>query len=212
MPESAGSEEQHQPDQSPLRGLCEAVHGVAIGVWGGVLLMVGVTAAVTFPMMADLDVQVPRYSGFEGEHHRLAAGQVMNKAFAISDWLGLGCLLIAAGCLSAMWGANRSGFRRMRVGLVLRLASIGVLAVLTLFQTLAFRPHLNNAFDELWIAAEAGENERAEQIRQSLAPRHAKASFLLTTQFALVLVVGLAAGYDAATFRPSDAGGGRNES
>ncbi|MFI4855069.1 MAG: hypothetical protein ACIAQF_08855 [Phycisphaerales bacterium JB065] len=196
-----------------LRASCEAVNGLALGLWAGVILMVGVTAAVTFPLMADLDVRVPGYEAYDGAQHRIAAGQVLNQAFAVSDWLGIAALLICIGCIAGLWFAGPPAFRTMRAGLVLRLTSFGALAVLTLFQTFAFRPSLNRSFEELWQAAEAGENQRAEQVRDALAPQHAKASFMLTTQLTLVLIAGLSAGFDAAstsgasTPRPTDSDG-----
>ncbi len=188
-----------------IEGLAEAGSALALGLWAGVLLMVGVTAAVTFPLMADLDVQIPRYEAFDGEHHRIAAGQVLNRAFLISDWIGVGCLAIAVLCLALLWIVGKPAFRRVRPGLVLRLASLGVLSLITVFQTAAFRPSLNSKFEQLWGAAQRGENERAAEIRDRLAPQHAKASFLLATQFTLVLVAGLSSGFDGTTRRRRDA-------
>ena len=45
----------------------------------------------------------------------------------------------------------------------------------------------------------------AAEIRDRLAPQHAKASFLLATQFTLVLVAGLSSGFDGTTRRRRDA-------
>lgn len=188
-----------------IEGLAEAGSTLSLGLWAGVLLMVGVTAAVSFPLMADLDVRIPGYESFDGEHHRIAAGQVLNRAFLISDWIGLLCLAVAIVCIGVLWGMSKPDFRRARPGLVLRLASLGVLAIITIFQTAAFRPSLNSKFEQLWGAAQRGENERAAEIRDRLAPQHAKASFLLATQFTLVLVAGLSGGFDGATRRRREA-------
>lgn len=188
------------PSNRPIfRAACETVNGLTLGLWAGVILMVGVTAAVTFPLMADLDVRVPGYEAYDGEQHRIAAGQVLNQAFAVSDWLGIAALLLCSGCIAGLWFVGPPAFRRMRAALVLRLTAFGALAVLTLFQTFAFRPGLNRSFEELWQAAKSGENQKAQQIRDALAPQHAKASFMLTTQLTLVLIAGLAAGFDAAS-------------
>lgn len=191
-----------------IEGLAESGSVIALGLWAGVLLMVGVTAAVTFPLIADLDVQIPQYEAFDGEHHRIAAGQVLNRAFLISDWIGVVCLAAAIVCIGVLWGMSGPGFRRARPGLVLRLASLGVLAIITIFQTAAFRPSLNAKFEQLWGAAQRGENDRADEIRARLAPQHAKASFLLATQFTLVLVAGVSSGFDGATRRREDTGDG----
>ena len=188
-----------------IQGLAEGVSTLAFGLWAGVLLMVGVTAAVSFPLLADLDVRIPSYESFDGEHHRLAAGQVLNRAFLISDWIGLGCLLIALVCVGVLWFSGKPTFRRARPGLVLRLAALGVLTLITVFQTAVFRPSLNSKFEQLWGAAQRGENDRAAEIRDQLAPQHAKASFLLATQFTLVLAAGLIGGFDGATRRRDDA-------
>ncbi len=175
----------------------QSVHLLSLGIWAGVLLMVGVTAAVTFPRMAELDVRIPAYEQYDGEHHRIAAGQVMNTAFTVSDWIGMACMLLAAGTL--IWIARQRVRARSGIGpaFVLRCAALFCVVVLTLFQTFAFRPSLNNSFRDLWTAAEAGENARAEEIRTRIAPQHAKASFLLTSQFVLVLLAGVAGGLDA---------------
>ncbi len=200
MPEAKTSSSTPPGDRGLIRAACESVNGLVLGLWAGVILMVGVTAAVTFPLMAELDVRIPAYESYDAGQHRIAAGQVLNQAFAISDWLGLIGLLICAGCLAGLWFAGPRAFRAMRAALVLRLVSFGALAVLTLFQTFAFRPGLNRSFENLWQAAEAGQNEQAQQIRDALAPQHAKASFMLTTQFALVLIAGLTAGFDASSW------------
>lgn len=185
--------------QSPLLNrVLESVHLVSLGLWAGVLLMVGATAAVTFPKLAELDVQIPAYEGYDGEHHRIAAGRVMNTAFAVSDWIGMGCMVLAVVTLLFVVLIPK-GIWRERLGpaLVLRSAALACVVVLTLFQTFAFRPSLNNSFRDLWAAAETGDNSRAEEVRTKLAPQHAKASFLLTSQFGLVLLAGIAGGIDA---------------
>lgn len=184
--------------QKPLwTRVCESVHLVALGVWAGVLLMVGATAAVTFPKLAALDVRVPGFEGYDAEQHRIAAGQVMNLAFAVADWIGIACLVVAV--VTILLVSLPGGAWRHRIGpaLVLRMAALAFVLVLTLFQTFAFRPSLNRSFEQLWVAAEAGENQRATEIRDKLAPQHAKASFLLTSQLGLVLIAGIAGGIDA---------------
>lgn len=182
-----------------LRPAMESIHLLALGVWAGLLLMVGATAAVTFPKLAALDVRIPGFEGYDAEHHRIAAGQVMNLAFTVSDWLGLACLLVATGCFGVVLRLRRKQRGVVGPALVLRIVALVAVAILSLFSTFAFRPSLNASFENLWAAAEAGENERAIEIRDKLAPRHAKASFLLTTQLALVLIAGLAGGFDAAS-------------
>lgn len=178
----------------------DGVYMLALGVWAGALLMVGATAAITFPRMAQLDPRLPGFESFEGEHHRIAAGQVMNLAFTVSDWVGLVAMAVAAACLGAVFVFRRRS-SDLGPALVVRSVAMGLLVVLTLFSTLAFRPSLNRSFEQLWTAAAAGENERADEIRERLAPRHAKASFLLTTQFALVLAAGAAGAFDSVASR-----------
>lgn len=185
------------------RGVCESIHLNALGIWAGVLLMVGAVAAVTFPMMADLDVRIPAYEQYDAEHHRIAAGQVMNRAFAVADWVGLGCLLIAAVTLALVLLHGRSRTRRVSPGLVIRVAALACVAILTLFQSFVFRPSLNSSFERLWEAARTGDNAQAAETRKRLAPMHAKASFMLASQFSLVLIAGLAGGYDASSLRSS---------
>jgi len=184
--------------QKPLwTRVCESVHLLALGLWAGVLLMVGAAAAVSFPKMADLDVRIPGFEGYEAEQHRIAAGQVMNLAFAVADWIGLLCLVLAV--ITILMVTLPRGIWRHRIGpaLVLRTAALAFVLVLTLFQTFAFRPSLNRSFERLWIAAEAGDNQQAAQIREQIAPQHAKASFLLTSQLGLILIAGIAGGIDA---------------
>lgn len=184
--------------QKPLwTRVCESVHLLALGLWAGVLLMVGATAAVTFPKLADLDVRLPGFEGYEAEQHRIAAGQLMNLAFAVADWIGIACLVLAVATILMVTVPKGVWRHRMGPALVLRMAALAFVLILTLFQTFAFRPSLNNSFEQLWIAAEAGENQRAAEIRDKLAPQHAKASFLLTSQFGLVLIAGIAGGIDA---------------
>jgi hypothetical protein len=184
--------------QKPLwTRICESIHLLALGLWAGVLLMVGATAAVTFPKLAELDVRVPGFEGYDAEHHRIAAGQVMNLAFAVADWIGMACLVVAVVTILILTVPR--GVWRHRIGpaLVLRVAALAFVLVLTLFQTFAFRPSLNRSFERLWTAAEVGDNQQATEIRDRLAPQHAKASFLLTSQLGLVLIAGIAGGIDA---------------
>jgi len=122
----------------------------------------------------------------------------MNTAFAVSDWIGMACMVLAVATLLFVILIPKGVWReRLGPALVLRCAALACVVVLTLFQTFAFRPSLNNSFRDLWAAAEIGDNLRAKEIRTKLAPQHAKASFLLTSQFGLVLLAGVAGGIDA---------------
>ena len=78
------------------RIILETINALALGIWAGMLVFVGIAAALTFPMMKELDPTLPAYALYEGQHWRIAAGSVMNPLFSAVGTIGMVALFIAA--------------------------------------------------------------------------------------------------------------------
>jgi hypothetical protein len=164
----------------------ETVSAIALGLWAGALAMVGVAAALAFPMMRDMGVRIDEMGSYGGDHWRLVAGSFMNRLFAFVDGVGVVALLVSMVCVFALMLMLR--VRRPGAPEVVRLASlVGATAVLggTL---LVVRPAMNDRFSEHLEAAEAGDDERAQEAQEAFAELHGPASNLHAAQLVLAVV------------------------
>ena len=186
-------------------GAVETVALVALGLWTGALLTTGAAAAITFPTLRDLAPTLPGFPGAPPEQHwALAAGQIMNRVFGLTDVIGLVALSVTAG---AMLGLRALRWPRPR-GVVrfARLALLGLGIGVAGYTMLVLRPTMDADLRAYWAAAEAGEADLAAAARASFEALHPHASRVLSVQFFGAL--GLFAAVALAARRPGPAPAG----
>lgn len=158
-----------------LNTIAEATNALALGLWAGALAMVGVTAAVAFPKMKDLDPLVPAYALYEGDHWRLAAGDLMNFLFNVVDVVGVAALLVAGVCTFAALFARRSMGGTGVLG-KFRMLALAVSGGLMIYAVGVLRPQMDDAFNAHRAAATAGDNAGAVEAQAAFDELHAPAS------------------------------------
>jgi small-conductance mechanosensitive channel len=174
------------------RSILDALHRGTLGLWMGVLLMVGTTAAIAFPTMKSLDPHLPAYARYDGDHWAIAAGAIMNRAFLVSEWA-----TAAFGAVAMM----TLGFARRRRGRVwfIRLLALTVALGLSIWILAGQRPAMSHHLESFWSAAAAGDNAMAAEHKAAFDRMHPVASNLLITQLVLA---GLA--FAGSCVRPSE--------
>jgi hypothetical protein len=189
------------------RTICESLHVAALGVWAGALVVVGGVAAMAFPTARDLDPSVPAFAAYDGPHWQVVGGKIMNPAFLLVDWIGVGALAIAAATLAALVATGSSSLRR--VATAVRALALAALAIVTLHTVLIARPEMQRELHAFWDAAQAGEAASAETHKAAFDRLHGPASTMLAAQLALVLLALCAGALDAISHaeRQESAGG-----
>lgn len=183
-----------------IRAICETIHLGVLGLWAGSVLMIGVVAAIGFPTMKALRPTLPEYAAYPAdEHWIIAAGAVMNKGFLASDWIGIGCAVLAVVTLLVVLLGARVRFARPAT--ILRtLALAGAVGVL-IYSVGVLRPRMQEALHSFWEAAKVGDLARAEPQREAFDAMHPTASRLIGAQLVLVLCALGFGGYAATTDR-----------
>ncbi len=160
-----------------LRTLGESVGVTALGLWFGALVMTSATAGIVFPVVKKLDPRLPEFSAYSGEHWMLAAGRVMYNVFFAADVVQVTCAAFAGLALAVL------AFSGDRAGSVWasRVRGAGLItAVALLVADLAWlKPQMNRALLAYWDAAKAGDNTRAEALREAFRSMHPTATALL---------------------------------
>lgn len=176
----------------PGRRACEAVHLTALAVWLGSLVMTGVAVAIVFATSRELDPQLPAYAGYEGEHWRLAGGQIAARVFLATDIIQFGAVLAAG--ISFAVATLFFGLPMRRLSTFLRAALLlGLICVLS-YQFFLLAPEMNANLRQYWSAALAGDTAAAEGFRAAFDQDHPVATRLLvanTIQVLALLVVGV---------------------
>lgn len=160
-----------------LRRALEAVHLTASGVWTGVLVMAGGSAAVLFPKMQSLRPRLPAYDEYGGEHWRLAAGIVQNEVFKIAD---VAQFALATLCLASLLGLLVfAGLPTRRLSTGVRIVLLCVAMSLTSYHLFILGPRMQATAELYWSAAEAGDDEAANRARSAFNDDHPAASRVL---------------------------------
>lgn len=181
---------------SPWRTFCQTVHLVALGLWLGTLVMVGGAAAVLFPTMKSLDVRLPAFAAYDGEHWRLAAGRIGQQMFLVADLVQFPCALLTAGTFLCMmvW----FGIGKRRGSTVVRALALGVAVAAAAGEILVLAPSMNGSLKAYWGAAQAGDNAAAAVHQRAFNDLHPIATNLLAVD-AIAVFVALVMGARAAS-------------
>lgn len=184
-----------------LAARLNAAHLVALALVAGMIATTGLTAAIAFPTMRDLQPTLGIYPDFGGEHAPLAAGTVMQKVFRVagaSQFFLIGIASVAL-TLAGTMANPQGGLARARVWQVRTLVTLAVLA--TLFAQNTVQRGMNRSLAAYHAAASVGDDAQAQAFRQQFADRHPTTSRLLGVAL-LLSVSGLALGvWDAGRSR-----------
>lgn len=163
--------------RTALHKLGETVHLASLGVWAGVVGGAGITGAVTFPTVRDLDPSLPAYSGYAGDHWTLAAGMVAGKVFVITDVVQFVCTFgaIIGFALAVTAGGYLKPNQRTWL-LFFRALFLGLAFISVAYHLLILMPSMQHDLRQYWDAALAGDTNTAERFRQAFADRHPDAS------------------------------------
>ena len=168
------------------RVILETVNALVLGVWAGMLVFVGIAAALTFPRMKGLDPTLAGFSSYEGEHWRLVAGSVMTPLFGIVSATGSVVLLIVL-----VITVSRFKARDRRTGSLARKIEAGALLLLCLAHVIntyaLWRPR-TRLFDEHLELARAGDNPGAAAVVSEFNALHERAAPLMGLLLLLVIV------------------------
>ncbi|MEM1423981.1 MAG: hypothetical protein AAGH64_08245 [Planctomycetota bacterium] len=138
------------------RVILETVNALVLGVWAGMLVFVGVAAALTFPLMKRLDPTLAGFEEYSGEHWRLAAGSVMNPLFeavATAGWVGAAVVIVVQIAL-------HNHLKKTSIGRWLRWRLLGVLilAGVTFFANSTLWGSMVDLFEQSLSYARAGDH------------------------------------------------------
>ncbi|MFK7883039.1 MAG: hypothetical protein AB8F26_02505 [Phycisphaerales bacterium] len=162
-------------NEKPIRlyRLGETVHIAALGVWTGALVGAGISAAVVFPTVRDLDPALPEYTAYEGPHWMLSAGMIASRVFLITDIIQFvcACLAVVGFGLAVFVGKPARNW-----GLFLRALLLGLAFLAVSYHLLMLMPAMQSDLRQYWNAALAGDTATAEQFRQAFSDRHQSAS------------------------------------
>lgn len=170
--------------------VCEGVHGVALAVWLGGLVMSGAIAAQLFPLVRAMDPVAPGYERYEGDQWLIVAGRIGDMVFATGDVVQFLCACVALLTLVASVAIFRLSARR--ISTLVRAIALGAGVILVAYQIFALGPAMQEDLRAYWRAASAGDNDLAGVHRDRFSLRHPEASRVLglTALAVLVGVVG----------------------
>jgi len=178
----------------------EAIHVLALALWLGFLVASGAVAAVIFPLMRELDPTLSGFTGYTGEHWRIAAGQIAARIFFISDVVQFAAIFFTV--TSLVLSCWVFGLPLRRVSTMVRACALGGAALLAGYQLMVLGPTMNATSRDYWEAARAGDLENATRHRERFASMHPEATTALagTALFVTVTLIAgvcsLAAGTD----------------
>lgn len=182
--------DQDTPPTADLRRLLELCHLAPLGIWCGMLLLAGFTAATTFPTVKALNPALPGLEGYSGEQWKLVAGRVMDPVFGAVTWAGAVIALWLALSLFVMLGLCGLSLAR-RVNAV-RGIVVGLLLGLAGYDALVLRPQMTSELRAHWEAVDAGDYELSAQHQAAFEELHPRASFVLQAEAVIgVLALGL---------------------
>ncbi len=174
--------------------VCESVHVLALAVWLGALMTGGISAALLFPAMRELDPRLPGFEGFGGEHWKLGAGRVQAGVFLFTDLVQLGAAGVAFLTIGLrLIGAGVERAAR-RAATVVRTVGVGAAVVMLTVNLMLLTPRMTPHLKAYWTLAAEGRTEEALAEAEEFASLHPAASRVLGgTAVAVIVALGAAA-------------------
>lgn len=181
---------------SSWRAFCETLHVSALGIWVGAITLSGATAAIAFPTLKKLGVQIPELAAFplgQDKHYLFAAGAIAERVFLVSDILCFMCAMAAGATLILSITSFKTMERRKAtlfraLGFGVALASLGAMLIIV-------TPQLNGAFRQHLLAIKAGDAVMAAAHKAASDQLHPVATVLMFLQIMGGLIALWAAGW-----------------
>lgn len=173
--------------------ICQMINVSALGIWVGALLMSGAAAAIIFPTMRELRPELALYSGYTGEHWRLAGGVVASRVFFVSDIVQFACAALSAATLAFLAVAQARTGRSLLMSA--RVLLMGVLMMVFCYGFFIVSPRMSVNLDAYWRAAAAAQTPKADEARARFDADHPTASALMQTTAGLAFVALLLAAW-----------------
>lgn len=187
--------------------VCEVFHLTALAIWFGAILMAGGSAAVMFPAAKNLGIRLDGYQELSAEHWRIAAGQIQQRIFFVSDAVQTA----AAGLAFATLGLRLIGFGmakpEKRAATTLRTASVGVAVLLACFYLFVLAPRMFTNAKGYWSHGAAGDVATAREFQSAFDEDHPTASRVISATAGCVLVAFAACAWSLAAPRRLPVGG-----
>lgn len=173
--------------QSGWYGFANGVYWLLLGLWLGSLVLSAATAAFIFPMMIKVEPTLPEYSAYAGSHGLLLAGQVMSQVFTIQDFIELiaivGVVVIMVGHFVAFGHSIRTRANAIRI------AAIAVLMIIVSYKAFIVSPRMFFNLRDYWVAAKAGEMDKADAAKGAFDADHPTARLLMEFTLAGLVVL-----------------------
>lgn len=152
-----------------LRAFADGLALVALGLWLGVVVMSGLVAAISFPIMKSVSPSLAEFSAYPGEHWPIAAGHIARRVFDIGAVLQGGCAAISCLMLAvSVWADSRRPRPIQAVRTIALLLAVGTLA----YWRLSLSPTMDHDLDAFWAAAKAGNTELADTHKAAFNTAH----------------------------------------
>lgn len=155
--------------------------------------MTGVTAAIMFPLMRELDPALPAFSAYSGSHADLGAGQIMARVFFACDAIQLGAAVLATLTFAIVLTLFARGPGKALLGV--RLALLLVLLAVLGYYLFVLTPPMNQSLRAYWEAARAGDTGAASVHKADFDAAHPVAADILKLLTILVFLNYIAAAW-----------------
>lgn len=148
----------------------------ALAVWLSSVVASGFAAAITFPTLKELQVRIPAYEGFDGEHWRIAGGKIGWAVFTASDFVqpamaliaAIGLLLIRPRDCTPRWAA------------LARLFLVAAAVTMFLWYAAMIRLPMEHALDGFWTSIKAARYDEARRSQADFDAFHPASSRTLS--------------------------------
>ncbi len=170
------------------RKWCDGAYWLALTLWVGVLIAGGVAATASFTILPKLGINLEQYQAYDlTAHGRIAAGKMMEAVFTFVDVVQLVMCLLVLGLVLLQWTVFHRSIKRPAN--LMRMACLVLATGTFAWRALTLTPEMNRDLRAFWIAAEAGEVQKADQHRDAFSTRHPVASRWYGATFCLLLIV-----------------------
>lgn len=154
-----------------------AIVTAAIAIWLSSVVASGFAAAIAFPAMKKLNVRIPAYEAFDGEHWRIAGGKIGWAVFTASDFVqptmaliaAIGLLLIRPRDCAPRWAA------------IARLFLVAAGIAMFLWYAAMVRFPMEHALDGFWTSIDAAKYDEARKFQSDFDALHPASSRILTS-------------------------------
>jgi hypothetical protein len=148
----------------------------ALAIWLSAVVASGFAAAITFPTLKELQVRIPAYEGFDGEHWRMAGGKIGWAVFTASDFVqpamaliaAIGLLLIRPRDCAPRWAA------------LARLFLVAGAITMFLWYAAMIRLPMEHALDGFWTSIKAAKYDEARKFQADFDALHPTSSRTLS--------------------------------